>query len=84
MAEFCLDCWNEINGTKHSKRKYVMSKELDLCEECGEWKQVIICYRKGRLRRRIRVFFARLFGKIWLFSMKYDIIDAEVMNNGVH
>ena len=31
MAEFCLDCWNELNGTNYSKRKYVVSKDLDLC-----------------------------------------------------
>ena len=42
MAEFCLECWNKMNGTKHSKRKYVLSKDLDLCEGCGELKHVII------------------------------------------
>lgn len=64
MAEFCLDCWNELNGTNYSKRKYVVSKDLDLCEGCGEWKHVIICQRKGRWRRRIKFFFMRRFGKI--------------------
>ena len=47
MAEFCLDCWNKINGTKHSKRKYVLSKELDFCEGCGELKHVVIMERTG-------------------------------------
>lgn len=42
VAEFCLDCWNEINGTDETKDKYVYSKELDLCEGCGEWKHVIV------------------------------------------
>ena len=46
MAEFCLECWNRINGTKDSGRKYMLSKELDLCEGCGEWKPVIIVERK--------------------------------------
>ena len=47
MAEFCLDCWNEINETGHSKKKYVLSKKLDLCEGCGELKHVIAMEKKA-------------------------------------
>ena len=42
MAEFCLDCWNKLNGTEDTEKEYVLSGELDLCEECGEWKRVIV------------------------------------------
>lgn len=42
MAEFCLDCWNKLNKRNDPSARYVMSRELDLCEECGEWKSVII------------------------------------------
>ena len=42
MAEFCLDCWNKLNGTKDSKWRYVLSWELDYCEECGIYKKVIV------------------------------------------
>ena len=42
MAEFCLDCWNKIMGTDDPPKKYILSRDLDLCEECGEWKPVII------------------------------------------
>lgn len=45
MAEFCLDCWNRVNGTKDPPEKYVLSREYDLCEGCGEWKRVIIRLR---------------------------------------
>ena len=41
MAEFYLDCWNRINETNHSKDRYIISEDLDLCEGCGEKKQVI-------------------------------------------
>ncbi len=52
MAEFCLDCWNKINGTNHTKCRYVLSWELDLCEECGEYKRVIVVERLwSRLQR---------------------------------
>lgn len=47
MSEFCLECWNKINGTKHSKRRYVLSRDLELCEGCGEWQHVIIMERNG-------------------------------------
>lgn len=42
MAEFCLDCWNKIMGSNDSSRKYILSEDLDLCEECGEMKPVIV------------------------------------------
>ncbi len=45
MAEFCLDCLNKRNNTNHSKRRYIISNELDLCEGCGEMKQVVIAPR---------------------------------------
>lgn len=35
MAEFCIDCWNNLNGKKGSPLKYVLSKEVELCEGCG-------------------------------------------------
>lgn len=46
MAEFCLDCWNKLNGSNDSERKYILSKELDLCEGCAEFKPIIIMERK--------------------------------------
>ena len=47
MAEFCLECWNKIMSTTDSPKKYILSKELDFCEECEQWKPVII-----RVKRR--------------------------------
>ena len=46
MAEFCLDCWNKMNGTKDTIRRYILSEELELYEECGQWKQVIAGERR--------------------------------------
>lgn len=46
MAEFCLQCWNEINGTNAPPDRYILSKELDLCEGCGKWTNVIVAQRK--------------------------------------
>ena len=45
MADFCLDCWNKINKTNDSEREYVLSKDTELCEGCGEWKRVVIAKR---------------------------------------
>lgn len=53
MAEFCLDCWNKINGTNDSERKYILSDEFDYCEDCGEWKRVIIRIRKSYYIREL-------------------------------
>ncbi len=41
MAEFCLECWNELNGTNDKPDKYIITKDY-LCEGCAQFKQVII------------------------------------------
>ena len=46
MAEFCLDCWNEINETNYPAKNYIISDYLDLCEGCAEWKPIVIMERK--------------------------------------
>lgn len=56
MAEFCLDCRNKINGTKDRERKYILSKNLDLFEGCGEWKSVIIMKRRACYMHKLRYF----------------------------
>ena len=40
MAEYCRECAAKILGldVKHA----IMSKELDLCEGCGEYKPVVV------------------------------------------
>ncbi len=46
MADFCIECFNKINETNLTTKEVVISKELNLCEECEEWKNVIICIKK--------------------------------------
>lgn len=55
MAEFCLECWNRINETDDDAKKYVISKDLWLCEGCAEFKPVIIAERKYYYLRKLRV-----------------------------
>ncbi len=56
MAEFCLDCWNEMNKTNTDEKYYIISKDLDLCEGCGQWKHVIIMERKAYYMHKFRYF----------------------------
>jgi len=55
MAEFCLDCYNELNGTNDKSSKFIISKELDLCEGCGEYKQIVVAYKKDYILYRLRI-----------------------------
>lgn len=41
MAEFCLDCWNRLNGFHKTERDYILSDEPDLCEGCGRFCRVV-------------------------------------------
>ena len=42
MAEFCPECLKKINKDDNTKIKYIVSDYCDLCDECGEWKPVVI------------------------------------------
>jgi len=54
MAELCVDCLNKIFETNYSKKKFIISEELDICEECGVLKQVIVMERKYYYLRKFR------------------------------
>ncbi len=58
MAEICLGCWQKLSDEREPRWKYILSDELDLCEECGEWKRVIV-----RKRFRVPWFLMRLIYK---------------------
>lgn len=49
MAEFCVDCWNKLSGTQYRPKHFLLSEEPDLCEGCGEWKPVIIRFKRRYL-----------------------------------
>ena len=47
MAEICPECLKKINKDDNIKTKYIVSDYCDLCDECGEWKPVVISYIKS-------------------------------------
>ena len=72
MAEFCLECWNEMNEDANQKnqenqKKYILSKHLELCEGCGEWKNVIVTEE---------TFYHRY--KLYYFILPFRIIDKTI------
>lgn len=56
MAEFCLECWEEINPDYEIPANYILSKELELCEGCGEWKHVLEPKQRFSLLRKLLPF----------------------------
>ncbi len=62
MAELCLDCLSEFTGRKEKKRKYVLSKDLDLCDNCGEWKNVVVMTKRAYYERKYKYLFSLLKG----------------------
>ena len=42
MVEFCLACWNQLNDRQDGPERYVLSREPDLCEGCGQREPVIV------------------------------------------
>ena len=41
MSEFCLRCFNRINSTDYTDEQVKLSKGLELCEGCGQYKIIV-------------------------------------------
>ena len=67
MADFCLECWDKINKGEEKPGKYIVSKELSLCEGCGELKKVILYEKKYYYAYKFRFI-------IFPFKIIYNIL----------
>ncbi len=47
MAEFCLDCFNKLEGTQLTRWQVSRSWGKDLCEGCGQMKRVVMDYDRA-------------------------------------
>ena len=45
MAEFCRDCFYKLNPKEPFVPVLSAPWDKDLCENCGEWKQVVVDLR---------------------------------------
>ena len=48
MAEYCIDCWNRLNGTHYTEKD--VKTDMDLCEGCGKWKPVVVVIHRRGIR----------------------------------
>ena len=55
MADFCPDCVRKVFGVDRRDKDFVLSDDLCFCEECCEWKKVVIC-EKGFDCSRFKLF----------------------------
>lgn len=46
MAEFCIDCWNEMLGTNYKQSRFIVSHRPQLCEGCNEYKRCIVVEKR--------------------------------------
>ena len=44
VAEFCLKCFNELNGTEYTASEVWL--EEDFCEGCADWRPCVIGLRQ--------------------------------------
>lgn len=54
MAEFCLNCFNEMNDREYKLSDVTIDYScLDLCEGCGEYKYCIMTLDKPDYKQKI-------------------------------
>ena len=59
MAEFCLKCLNEMNGTHYEASEVWL--EEDFCEGCADWQPCVVDLRPKPLPLRLVDFVLNLF-----------------------
>ncbi len=74
MSEICLDCLNKLLGTNYSERDFIISDDLDLCEDCGEWKNVVVARSRGYQWRGLQRLVEKFFlGKRIILNVCYFV-----------
>ena len=83
MAYFCLDCWNQLNETNDSKKKYIISRELLLCEGCATLKNVILEERKYYYLHKIRflIFPFQMLCRFFYFLWRLCLLPGWLYKN---
>ena len=66
MAEFCLDCMNEMEGTHYTEENVEL--EMDLCEGCGQIKPVVVGFRRRGAARWREWLVSRVQIALWKWS----------------
>lgn len=61
MAEFCLKCFNELNGTNYQPNQVWL--EEDFCEGCADWRPCIVLLRPKPLLLRLTDCITHVFTK---------------------
>lgn len=61
MAELCLECFNQLNGTNYKSNEVCL--EEDFCEGCGEWKPCVSQLQPKRLHHGLVKRICALFQK---------------------
>lgn len=63
MAEFCPECARKVFGVDKRDEDFILSEDLCFCEECCEWKKVVIGERKNYIEFKIPLWLKRIFKK---------------------
>ncbi|MDY3618274.1 hypothetical protein [Agathobaculum sp.] len=48
MAEFCLECFNQIEERNYTRKDVKLSFLPDLCEGCGESRRIVVGLKHRR------------------------------------
>ncbi|MBQ6816215.1 MAG: hypothetical protein IJP26_03175 [Clostridia bacterium] len=70
MAEFCKECYKKVFGDISDDEKIILSLNKDLCEECVQYKRVVVSIVKYSLIGNIITLPFKLIYKLVKFLIK--------------
>lgn len=79
MADFCLKCFNKINGTNY--KRYDVIEEYGICEECASYRNVVVDIIGYGVFGSITRTYKRLFPKQEPIPIKVEAMNAREIND---
>ncbi len=72
MAEYCVDCLNEIFETDYSPKHFILSD--DYCEKCGRYTKTVVMEKRYFYRRFLIIPFIPLILVIYILAIPYILM----------
>lgn len=71
MAYFCAKCFEKVFKEKFVEKRFFISRNEAFCEECGEYKKVIVAEKKRVYIRTLKIIFSPIFVVFLILKIVY-------------
>lgn len=76
MAEYCIDCVNEIFNTNYKSKHFILS--YDTCEKCGRYTKTVVIEKRIFYTRLLTILFFPIIIAVLILALPYYLMKHIV------